>query len=148
MGGRGSASSGIAKSNRTRNEIFYSAENSRLKGLRNQAREREGKFAAMAEARATNAQTFSGKEFKDYSIAGNTIIYGTIGGKAVFYADKSNSPAIMKLMSEREARGKKFIEDMKKDMAITASKQGGRTSTYDRWEKRNRSKFDAWFNGS
>lgn len=77
-----------------------------------------------------------------------TIVAGHTRYKAVFYADKSNSPAIMKLMSEREARGKKFIEDMKKDMAITASNQGGRTSTYDRWEKRNRSKFDAWFNGS
>ena len=148
MGGRGSSSNKeISIANRIRGEVIETAMSSRMKGLARQAREGAGSFAFK------NAKAVSAKQIESlpgwttYERGGNTVISSTKNGRTVFYANRSDSPEIQRLKRIQADRAKREEERIQEDQRKTASLQGARTSTFDRWEKRNRSKFDSWFNG-
>lgn len=69
----------------------------------------------------------------------NTLVDGELSnGKHVYYADKTNSPQIQALLDKKKS---------KVDTTANVPDEKRTTTTYDSWLKRNRRKFDSWYNG-
>ena len=135
----GSAGGGAkAKSTQIKNQFLESAMNSRLKGVQRDAKNGTGNYS-FKDAKPVNAKdAMKMTEMRFMEKNGNTLVHGLIGNKHVFIADKSDSKIIEDLKKKKE----KVSHSNKAEVTRPEIRT---TSTYDRWRKRNKSNFDAWF---
>lgn len=147
MGGRGSSSgmSGGGGSNSTSkaiyNQILQQGLNSSIKGIRAKAEKGTGNYS-FKDAKAVSfneAMTMKNTTMKALTRGENTLVDGELSnGKHVYYADKTNSPQIQALLDKKKS---------KVDTTANVPDEKRTTTTYDSWLKRNRRKFDSWYNG-
>lgn len=123
FGGRG-ASSG-SSSAAIKNAIIKKALSSRFKGVQRDAKNGTGNysFKNAKAVGASEASKMTSIKFMD-DRKGNTLAHGLIGGKHVYYANKSTSKTIKALKQKAEGKAEK--------QGKTEIKT---TSTYDRWKK-------------
>lgn len=158
MGGRG-AKSGVSKgavrtnadysiSESIKNEFINQGLNSNIAGIRKKAEQGTGNYSYKS-AQAVSADIVEGltNNVKVHEKNGNTLVEGiTADGKHVYYANASNSPEINRILSKKAERAEKSLKlaNERADQDLT----GKTTTTYDKWYKNNRKKFDAWYNGA
>lgn len=141
--GRGSskASGGTTESNVIKNQILEKGLSSKFAGVRRQAEEGTGRFSFKNSTAVSSQDALKMDVGKIYEEGGNTLIDGVLNNKNVFYAAKS-SDSTVKAIKERQSKSKtKQAEDLKR----MERPEIRTTSTYDRWKKKNKANFDAWF---
>lgn len=121
--------------------MLNKAINSNIAGIRLKAQQGIGNYsfknATAVTANVAEQMTTSQVHTKD----GYTLIDGSLpNGKHVFYANKTNSPEIQKLLNKRKTKTD--------TTAGNTDMTGKTTTTYDRWYKSNARKFANWFYGS
>ena len=132
---------GVRRSESIKNMMLDEAKNSKFAGVRRDAENGTGNYS-FAKSKAVGENKLEEIKFsKIIEKNGYTLIDGVIGGKSVFYANKSDAPEIISFKKGIEAKKKKQAEDIKR----TERPEIRTTSTYDKWWKRNKSNFDAWF---
>ena len=145
MMGRGSSKasggSDIKRSNSIKNQILDKAMNSRLAGVRRDATNGTGNYTFKNSTAVSENRVSEIKSAKIFEKDGYTLIDGEIDGKSVFYANKSDTPAITKYKKNVNEKKHKQAEEMKR----SERPEIRTTSTYDRWRKKNQKNFDAWF---
>ena len=155
MGGRGSAS-GVSKggartnyslSESIKNEFINQGLNSKFAAIRKKAEEGTDNYSYKT-AQAVSADVAEGltNNVKVHEKNGKTLVEGiTADGKHVYYANASNSPEIKRILIKKAERAEKAakLANERADQDLT----GKTTTTYDRWYKRNRKKFDDWYYG-
>ena len=137
----GGANKSIALSESIKSDMLNKALNSNIAGIRLKAQQGTGiysfKNATAVTAKVAEQMTTSKVHTKD----GYTLIDGVLpNGKHVFYANKTNSPEIQKLLTKRKNK----TDTTPGNLDMT----GKTTTTYDRWYKNNQKKFANWYYGS
>lgn len=137
MGSIGSSNS-FSQMNKMKDTFIQKGLNSNLKGVRRQAKEGTGNytFKDAIPVNANKALQMVSIHFREN--AGNTLVYGLIDDRKVFFAASSNNPTIKELQERSENLKKGNLSGEQRPEIRT-------TTTYDRWRKRNKSNFDAWF---
>ena len=149
MGGRGSSSGmsggggsgGIAQSKAIYSQLLQQGLNSNIKGIRAKAEEGTGNYS-FKDATAVSfneAMNMKSVTMKALTRGENTLVDGELpNGKHVYFANKTESPQIQTLLDKRKS---------KVDTTPNIPDDKRTTTTYDSWLKRNRRKFDSWYNG-
>ena len=123
------------------NQFLQQGLNSSIKGIRAKAEEGTGNYS-FKDAKAVSfneAMTMKNTTMKALTRGENTLVDGELSnGKHVYYADKTNSPQIQALLDKKKS---------KVDTTANVPDEKRTTTTYDSWLKRNRRKFDSWYNG-
>ena len=157
MGGRGSASAAGRSAGATKRDINLSESikqemldyglNSRISGIRQKAEQGIGNYA-FRNADAISAETiYKVGDVKFHERNGNTLVEGYLeNGRHVYYANKSDSPEIQKLMAVQTEKKEKIAEIVSHRVDFDST--GKTTTTYDRARKNRMRKFDAYFNDS
>lgn len=150
MGGRGGASAasgnGNALSESIKRDMIIQGLNSNIAGIRQKAEQGIGNYS-FKNAKAVNAKTAEQltNNVKVHEKNGNTLVEGiTSQGEHVYYANKSDSPEIKKILAKKAERKAALAElaAHRADQDLT----GKTTTTYDRWVKNNQRKFANWWN--
>lgn len=144
MGGRGSSSgisSDIKRSENIKNQMISAGLSSKFVGIRQKAEQGTGNYAFKS---ATAVNYNEAKKLKNTLVHernGNTLIEGyKDNGKHVYYANKSESAEIKSLLEKRKVN---------QDVTLRRPDMTGKTTTtYDRWLKNNRKKFDDYYFGA
>ena len=131
----------IALSESIKSDMLNKALNSNIAGIHQKAQQGIGNYsfknATAVTIKVAEQMTTSQVHTKD----GYTLIDGALpNGKHVFYANKTNSPEIQKLLTKRKNK----TDTTPGNLDMT----GKTTTTYDRWYKNNQKKFANWFYGS
>lgn len=139
-----SKSSGGSLQNKIKQEFINHGLNSPIAGVRKKAQEGIGNYSFK------NAKAVTAKEFEKAAYHSRVITRGEYtlldgfledgkNNKSVFYANKTNSPEMQKLLKMRakSQTPKKGNTDM----------TGKTTTTYDRFLKRLHKKFDDYYYG-
>lgn len=145
MGSRGAGSgrSGeIALSNKIKDQFIQSGLNSNIAGIRKKAAEGTGNYS-YKDAKAVSYEDAKKMIAMQVHEKGeNTLIDGVAAnGKHVFYANKTDTPQIKALKEKADKQGSSERSTQRQDLT------GKTTTTYDRWRKRNKNNFDAYWNG-
>ena len=146
MGGRGSNSGGgggiksdISRSENIKNQIVDKALNSRIQGIRRQAEEGTGNYTFINAKAVPFEQAEKMTNSKVHERGENTLVEGYLkNGTHVYYANKTESAEIKKLVEKRKNKNQDTelrLPDMK----------GKETTTYDKWLKKQRKKFDEYW---
>ena len=151
MGGRGGASgvgSGNSLSESIKRDMINQGLNSNIAGIRKKAEQGIGNYS-FKNAKPVNAKTAEQltNNVKVHEKNGNTLVEGiTSKGTHVYYANKSNSPEIKKILAKKAERADAAAKAAahRADQDLT----GKTTTTYDRWAKNNRRKFDNYYFGT
>ena len=135
------SSASIKLSESIKNDMLNQALNSNISGIRLKAQQGTGNYS-FKNATAVTADVAEGMIASQvHAKDGYTLIDGTLpNGKHVFYANKTNSPEIQKLLIKRKNK----TDTTPGNLDMT----GKTTTTYDRWYKNNQKKFANWFYGS
>ena len=140
-GGGAAQNNEISQSKEIYNEMLQSGLNSKFAGVRKKAEDGTGNYQfkqaspvsyeqAMIMARGTTVVHTRGE---------NTLIDGYLpNGKQVYFAGKTESPQIQTLLEMKKSK-----VDTTPNLPDTIHT----TTTYDRWVKNNRRKFDDWYFG-
>lgn len=149
MGGRGSSSrsgsggggGGIAQSKNIYNSMLQQGLNSNIKGIRTKAENGTGNYSFKGATPVTYEEALKiGKTSKAITRGENTLVEGYLpNGKHVYFAGKTESPQIQTLLEKRKSK-----EDITPNIPDNIQTT---TTTYDRWQKNNRRKFDDWYFG-
>lgn len=136
MGGRGASGTSVSNSNSIKSQLLDAGLNSKFAGVRRDAANGAGTYN-FKDAKAVSPSTaIKMTDIKIVERNGNTLVYGLIGQRKVFYAAKSTDKTVQALIKKKN---KQSGELSKGNTNIRT------TSTYDRWKKNNQKKFDAWF---
>lgn len=154
MGGRGS-SSGRGKNSGSRagsgtqieqsvqiyNQFLEQGLNSKIKGIQQKAANGTGNYSFKSASPVTYDQALTMGHTAEVLTRGeNTLVAGyTPDGKHVYFAGKTNSQQIQTLIENRKS---------KVDTSPNLPDNIKTTTTYDRWVKRNRQNFDAYYYGA
>lgn len=135
------SSASINLSESIKSDMLNKALNSNIAGIRLKAQQGTGNYsfknATAVTAKVAEQMTASQVHTKD----GYTLIDGVLpDGKYVFYANKTNSPEIQKLLTNRKNK----TDTTPGNLDMT----GKTTTTYDQWYKNNQKKFANWYYGS
>lgn len=140
MGGRGSGGmrNSLSQMNTIKDTFIQHGLDSNLKGVRRQAEEGTGNYAfkdanPVSESEALQMTSTRFKEFEN-----NVLVWGLIGDKKVFFAASSDNSVIKRLQEKSEHLKKNNLSGEQRPEIRT-------TTTYEKWRKRNKSNFDAWF---
>lgn len=146
MGGRGGSSGskggggGIAQSKNIYNSMLQQGLNSNIKGIRTKAENGTGNYSFKGATPVTYEEALKmGRTANVVTRGENTLVSGYLpNGKHVYFAAKTNSQQIQTLMEQRRS---------KTDTTANVPDRANTTTTYDRWQKNNRKKFDDWYFG-
>lgn len=128
----------LEKSESIKKEILEKAENSKFKGVARDAKNGTGSYM-WKNSKAVPAETMRNMgEYSFFDRDGNTVVYGILDNKQVFYANKTDSTEIKELQEIYQKR-KQQTYAKAGDITLTP------TATYDRWKKRHDDNFAAWF---
>lgn len=147
MGGRGGTSkvgSGEkSRSENIKNEMLNAGLSSNIAGIRKKAEQGIGNYS-FKDAKAVSAKQFeeSGTYIKIHERNGNTLLEGFLkNGKHVYYANKSDSAEIKKVLDERKRK-----KERQSDTTLRRPDYTGKTTTtYERWRTNNSRKFEEWY---
>ena len=141
MGGRGAGSGGsIAKSNAIKKEMLEAAENSRFKGIARDAREGKGNYSFRNTTAVDQEKALQMTDVRFNEKNGNTLAWGELNGKPVFYANRSTDSTIQRLKDKVEEKRARYREDAKHRVDEIRT-----TTTYERWRKNNERNMESWF---
>lgn len=132
----------ISQSRTIYNAMLTQGLNSNIKGIRTKAEQGTGNYSFKGASAVSfdEASTMRSTTMKALTRGENTLIDGELpSGKHVYYADKTESPQIQALLEKRKS---------KSDTTSNVPDDRRTTTTYDRWQKSNRRKFDDWFFGN
>ena len=142
-GGSSSNANGeISQSRTIYNAMLTQGLNSNIKGIRTKAEQGTGNYSFKGASAVSfdEASTMRSATMKSLTRGENTLIDGELpSGKHVYYAGKTESPQIQALLEKRKS---------KSDTTSNVPDDRRTTTTYDRWQKSNRRKFDDWFFGN
>ena len=147
MGGRGSSSGmsggsgGISQSKAIYNSILQQGLHSNIKGIRTKAEQGTGNYSFKGATAVSfnQAMNMERATMKSLTRDGNTLVDGELpNGKHVYFANKTESPQIQALLEKSKSKA---------DTTANLPDNMNTTTTYDSWLKRNRRKFDSWYNG-
>lgn len=134
----GVANKSITLSQSIKNDMLNQGLNSNIAGIRQKAQQGIGNYsfknATAVTANVAEQMTTSQVLTRN----GNTLIDGYLAdGTHVFYANKTNSPEIQKLLNKRKTKTD--------TTAGNTDMTGKTTTTYDRWYKSNARKFANYY---
>lgn len=141
-GGSSNANGEISQSRTIYNTMLTQGLNSNIKGIRTKAEQGTGNYSFKGASAVSfdEASTMRNTTMKALTRGENTLIDGELpSGKHVYYAGKTESPQIQALLEKRKS---------KSDTTSNVPDDRRTTTTYDRWQKNNRRKFDDWFFGN
>lgn len=153
MGGRGSSSgkasaSGAGSSTQIEqsvqiyNQFLEHGLNSKIKGIQEKAANGTGNYSFKDASPVTYDEALNMQKSSMNSLTRgeNTLVDGILpNGNHVYFAGKTESPQIQVLLEKRKS---------KSDTTSNVPDDRRTTTTYDRWQKSNRRKFDDWFFGN
>lgn len=127
----------IKLSESIKNDMLNQALNSNIAGIRLKAQQGTGNYS-FKNATAVTSDVAEGMITSQvHTKNGNTLIDGVLSdGSHVFYANKSNSPEIQKLLANRKTKTDTTQGNL--DNAMT-------TTTYSRWYANNKRKFANYY---
>ena len=139
-GGARNATSEKAYSKEVYNEILSKGLNSKIPGIRTKAENGTGNYSFKGATPVTYEEALKmGRTANVVTREENTLVSGYLpNGKHVYFAAKTNSQQIQTLMEQRRS---------KTDTTANVPDRANTTTTYDRWQKNNRKKFDDWYFG-
>lgn len=134
----GGANKSIALSESIKKDMLNQGLNSNIAGIRLKAQQGTGNYSFKNATAVTADVAEQMTASQVLTRNDNTLIDGVLpNGKHVFYANKTNSPEIQKLLTKRKNKTDTPAGNL--DMT------GKTTTTYDRWYKNNKKKFANWF---
>lgn len=130
----------ISQSKEIYNEMLQSGLNSKIVGIRKKAEDGTGNYQFKQASPISYEQAMKMiKPTVVHTRGENTLIEGYLpNGKHVYFAGKTESPQIQTLLEKRKS---------KEDITPNIPDNIQTTTTYDRWLKNNRRKFDDWYFG-
>ena len=137
-----SKASGGSQSEKIYNQILEQGLNRKIQGIRNKAMNGTGNysFKNASPAHYEQAKNMQSSTMKALTRGENTLVDGLLpNGQHVYYAGKTESKEIQSLLDKRKS---------KSDTTSNIPDNARTTSTYDRWYKANRRKFDSYYNAS
>ena len=140
--GGSKASAEISQSKKIYSTFLTQGLNSNIKGIRTKAEEGTGNYSFKGASAVSfdEASTMESASMKALTRGEHTLIDGILpNGKHVYYANKTESRQIQALLEKRKA---------KSDTTPNVPDDKRTTTTYDRWLKANRRKFDNWYFGN
>lgn len=132
----------ISQSRKIYSAFIAQGLNSNIKGVRTKAEEGTGNYSFKGASAVSfdEASTMERSTMKTLTRGENTLIDGELpNGKHVYYAGKTESPQIQALLEKKRSKSD-TIPNLPDDKRTT--------TTYDRWLKNNRRKFDDWYFGN
>lgn len=131
-----------SQSEKIYNQILEQGLNSKIQGIRNKAMNGTGNynFKNASPAPYEQAKNMQSSTMKALTRGENTLVDGLLpNGQHVYYAGKTESKEIQSLLDKRKSKA---------DTTSNIPDNVRTTSTYDRWYKANRRKFDSYYNAS
>ena len=134
-------------SKQIRDEFLNEGLNSKFPGIRKKAEEGTGNYGFKNAVPASAEEVEKSKYLHITTKGDNTLVEGYGGsGNHIFYANKTNSPAIQKLVAIQNERHRKITEVNTK--LGNGDLTGKTTTTYERWRKNQHRKFDNYYFGA
>lgn len=133
---------GMAMQREIYNEFLQQGLNSNIKGIRTKAEQGTGNynFKGASAVSFDEATTMKNTTMKSLTRGENTLVDGELpNGKHVYFAGKTESSQIQTLLEKKKS---------KTDTTSNIPDNKRTTTTYDRWQKRNRRNFDSWYYGN
>lgn len=136
----GTGGGSIKASKKIYNEILNQGLNSKINGIREKAINGTGNYSFKGASPVTyqQAQEMVKSTMKSVTRGENTLVDGELpNGKRVYFASTTNSPEIQTLLKKRSSKADTSPGEL----------SNRTTSTYDRWLKNRRRKFDDYYYG-